>query len=235
MVSEQTLKDLVKELKHTGTLYRQKVHTIITASYKTHYRRMVPEILRILEFRSGNAIHYPVLRSLLLLKKYSDAGSRYYSENEDVPIDGVIRPSMEEFVIEKDSRGNSRVSRIKYEVCVLQALREKLRCKEIWVVGANRYRNPEEDLPTEWGKRYTDRGIRKILAKYTKLAGLTHSLSPHKLRHFLFTWLKKQGIDDALIQPYSGHESRQSLGVYSKLAITEAQEKYNQVINKFPV
>jgi len=26
----------------------------------------------------------------------------------------------------------------------------------------------------------------------------------HRLRHFLFTWLKTQGIDDALIQPYSG-------------------------------
>jgi len=33
---------------------------------------------------------------------------------------------------------------------VLQALREKLRCKEIWVVGANRYRNPEEDLPADF-------------------------------------------------------------------------------------
>ncbi|SKA24498.1 MULTISPECIES: hypothetical protein [Legionella] len=26
--------------------------------------------------------------------------------------------------------------------------------------------------------------------------------------NFLFTWLKKKGIDDALIQPYSGHENR---------------------------
>jgi hypothetical protein len=33
-------------------------------------------------------------------------------------------------------------------VAVLEALREQLRCKEIWVVGANRYRNPDEDLPT---------------------------------------------------------------------------------------
>jgi integrase/recombinase XerD len=48
------------------------------------------------------------------------------------------------------------------------------------------------------------------------------------------TWLKKQGIDDALIQPYSGHESRKSLEVYSKLAITDAQQEYNEVINKFP-
>ncbi len=51
----------------------------------------------------------------------------------------------------------------------------------------------------------------------------------------LFTWLKKQGIDDALIQPYSGHESRQSLEIYSKLSITDAQSEYERVINKFPI
>lgn len=88
---------------------------------------------------------------------------------------------------------------------------------------------------SSWKKKYTDRGIRKILAKYSEEAGLAQNLSPHKLRHFLLTWLKKQGIDDALIQPYSGHESRKSLEVYSKLAITDAQFEYNEVINKFPV
>lgn len=88
---------------------------------------------------------------------------------------------------------------------------------------------------SSWKKKYTDRGIRKILAKYSKLAGLKQNISPHKLRHFLLTWLKKKGIDDALIQPYSGHESRQSLEIYSKLAITEAQKEYNEVIGQFPI
>ncbi|MBY3621810.1 tyrosine-type recombinase/integrase [Acinetobacter sp. CUI P1] len=88
---------------------------------------------------------------------------------------------------------------------------------------------------SSWKKKYTDWGIRKILAKYSEQAGLTQNLSPHKLRHFLLTWLKKQGIDDALIQPYSGHESRKSLEVYSKLAITDAKLEYNQVNNKSPV
>jgi hypothetical protein len=32
----------------------------------------------------------------------------------------------------------------------LEALREQLRCKEIWVIGANRYRNPGEDLPADF-------------------------------------------------------------------------------------
>jgi integrase/recombinase XerD len=84
-------------------------------------------------------------------------------------------------------------------------------------------------------KKYTDRGIRKILARYADKAGIKYSISPHKMRHFLFTWLKKQGIDDALIQPYSGHESRKTLEIYSKLSIVEAQEKYNEVIKKFPI
>jgi len=72
-------------------------------------------------------------------------------------------------------------------------------------------------------------------ASYLFESSLNKSISPHKLRHFLFTWLKKQGIDDALIQPYSGHESRQSLEIYSRLSIGAAQKEYDKVIDKFPV
>lgn len=88
---------------------------------------------------------------------------------------------------------------------------------------------------SSWKRPYTDRGIRKILEQYSLEAGMEHSISPHKLRHFLFTWLKKQGIDDALIQPYSGHESRKSLEIYSKLSISDAQTEYEDVIGKFPI
>jgi len=70
---------------------------------------------------------------------------------------------------------------------------------------------------------------------YSQKAGIKHSISPHKLRHFLFTWMKKEGVDDALIQPYSGHESRQSLEIYSKLSLSEAQNVYEEKIQKFPI
>jgi hypothetical protein len=59
---------------------------------------------------------------------------------------------------------------------------------------------------SSWKKPYSDR----ILEKCSEIAGLAHTVSPHQLRHFLFTWLKKKGIDDGLIQPYSGHENRAS-------------------------
>jgi integrase/recombinase XerD len=83
--------------------------------------------------------------------------------------------------------------------------------------------------------KYTDRGVRKMLERYARAAGITRSMSPHKWRHFLFTWLKKEGIDDALIQPYSGHESRQSLEIYSKLSLADAQTSYNQAMKRFPI
>lgn len=88
---------------------------------------------------------------------------------------------------------------------------------------------------SSWKKPYSDRGIRKMLEKYSKMAGMTQTISPHKLRHFLFTWLKKQNIDDALIQPYSGHETRQSLEVYSKLSLSKAQDAYDENIKNFPI
>ena len=41
--------------------------------------------------------------------------------------------------------------------------------------------------------------------------------------------------DDALIQPYSGHASRTSLEIYSKIALGAAQDTCNGVIDLFPV
>jgi integrase/recombinase XerD len=109
--------------------------------------------------------------------------------------------------------------------------------KEVLAMHADKMRqqNAEYLFESSWKRKYTDRGIRKILAKYAKEVGMKRNISPHRLRHFLLTWLKKQGIDDSFIQPYSGHSTRQSLEVYSKLSIEEAQKKYDQVIKRFPV
>jgi TnpA family transposase len=72
---------------------------------------------------------------------------------EDIPIEGVVRSINREIIIEKDDKGRERVNRINYEISALQALRDQLRCKEIWVTGADRYRNPDEDLPTDFEER----------------------------------------------------------------------------------
>ena len=105
------------------------------------------------EFRSNNDIHRPVIEALELLKKYTDSKQRYYDQTDKVPLEGVVSSQWQELILEKDSSGQIKINRLNYELALLQALRDGLRCKEIWVVGANRYRNPEQDLPTNFDEQ----------------------------------------------------------------------------------
>ena len=148
-VGEQTLRDLVREYKATGS-YDRQVQVTMRSSYSNHYRRMVPAMLKVLEFRSNNDQHRPVIRALTLLKQYADRDQPYYDDTEDIPLEGVVPTDWRGLVQQRTKRGKVRINRINYELCVLHALREKLRCKEIWVEGGFRFRNPDLDLPLDF-------------------------------------------------------------------------------------
>lgn len=152
VVGLDTLKNLVKEYKATGPAFRRVVHTVLRASYGHHYRRMLPHLLDAVEFRSNNDAHRPVIEALTLLRRHRHSRQRYFAV-DDVPIKGVIREKWRDIVIEAGGDGKERINRINYEICVLQSLRERLQCKEIWVLDAERYRNPDEDLPSDFGAR----------------------------------------------------------------------------------
>ncbi len=141
---EQTLRDLIQEFKASGS-YEQKVQNIMRGSYSHHYRRMVPLILKTLTFSSTSTAPKPLLAALELIRKYADKNQSHYPDTEDVPLDSIVHPSWRPLV-----KQGQRVNRISYELCVLKVSREKLRCKEIYVIGANRYRNPDEDLPADF-------------------------------------------------------------------------------------
>ena len=156
MVGEQTLSDIVKESEASGPTYRYQVQSVMRASYSHHYRRMLPLILDTLAFRSNNRRHRPVIKALEWLKATRDSKQRQFPLDGQIPIDGIVPGKWEEFIREEDHKNVTRVNRIPYELCVLEALRERLRCREIWVDGAERFRNPDEDLPTDFE---TKRGI----------------------------------------------------------------------------
>ncbi len=149
VVSEETLRHVSEEYKASRT-YQQEVHLRMRSSYSHHYRRMVPLILGVLDFHSNNNVHRPLVSALALLKKYAESSVQYYPPGETVPIEGVIRSPWRPIVIGEDKYGQPRLNRINYELCVLETLRERLRCKEIWMLGADHYRNPEEDLPADF-------------------------------------------------------------------------------------
>ena len=107
--------------------------------------------------------------ALALLEKYRDRKVTVFPVSEHVPINGVVSDDWRNLVREDEQGG--AINRISYEWCVLRALREKVRCKEVWVRGAHRFRNPDEDLPQDFDIRRDD--------YYTALG------QPLKARHFV--------------------------------------------------
>lgn len=150
---EQTLRELVHEYKTKGPVYRRTVQTTLKGSYSNHYRRGLVELLDVLEFRSSNTTHRPVLDALDLVTRHKDGRVTYFPTGEHVPTHRVVAGDWADLVYRSDERGRQRVVRSTYEICVFQALRERLRCKEIWVVGADRWRSPDEDLPRDFEHR----------------------------------------------------------------------------------
>ncbi len=57
----------------------------------------------------------------------------------------MLEETQEPLVIESE-----KIKRLDYEMLVTEAIRKQLRCKNIWIDGANRYRNPDEDLPQDF-------------------------------------------------------------------------------------
>ena len=94
-------------------------------------------------------MYRPLLDAIDVIKRENENGQQHFALSE-VTVDGVIRQKWRDLVIEDAPDGGQRVNRINYEICVLQSLRERLRSKEVWVAGADRYRNPDNDLPTDF-------------------------------------------------------------------------------------
>ena len=146
----QTIDDLVQEAE-ADSAYDTRVRLVTRASYGHHYRRIAPTLLDVLHFHCNNDVHRPVMRALALLERHRDSALSAFPRDEDVPLDGVVKDAWRDLV--EDEKHPGRIHRISYEVCLLSALRDKVRCKEVWVQGAQRFRNPDEDLPQDFGLR----------------------------------------------------------------------------------
>ncbi|MEV4116235.1 Tn3 family transposase [Nonomuraea sp. NPDC049695] len=146
---EKTLKALAAEAAANEARYKARVRTVLRSSYSAHWRRMLSPLLRALELKCNNTAYRPVMDAIDLLKRYLEQPLKegaFFDPAESVPLDGVVPEQWRAAVV--DDKG--RVERIPYELCVLVSLRDALRRREIWVVGANRWRNPEDDLPADF-------------------------------------------------------------------------------------
>ncbi|CAM5269762.1 hypothetical protein [Streptomyces aurantiogriseus] len=172
VVGEKTLRELVAEAKANEKVFKAKVRTTLRSSYSSYYRQMLPPLPNTLGFRCNNTAYRPVMDAMKLLKKYADVDgrTRFYDAGDAVPMDGVVRKDWREAVV--DDKG--KLERIPYELCVLVALRDAVRRREIHVEGAARWRNPEDDLPgdLEATRAVHHAAIRQPLNPRAFIAGL---------------------------------------------------------------
>jgi hypothetical protein len=113
---------------------------------------LTPQVLDMLDFRSNNEMHRPVIQALEIIKKYARTKVRHFPIEEDIPLD-FLPPLWREAAVDDEVDGRPYVNRITYEIAALSALRVQVRCKEVWVEGADRYRNPDYDVPTDFEAR----------------------------------------------------------------------------------
>ncbi|MFD0769144.1 Tn3 family transposase [Bacillus sp. CGMCC 1.60114] len=191
IVTPSTIRDIIKDMTANNREYKEKIYIKMHSSYRGHYRRSLCDILKNLTFKSNNSSHQPIIEALQLIQEYSDSSLRFFSIGDEVPIEGVIQPKWKDIIIETDSKGIERVNRINYEIAVLQSLRTGLRCKEIWIEGAERYRNPDEDLPQDFEEHKDEyfQALKAPLDVEPFISGITQ-LMKDKLH------LLNQGFDD---------------------------------------
>jgi hypothetical protein len=150
VVGEQTLKDLVAEFKSSGPYFTQQVLAKATASYKHHYQRIFPRILRVLDFKSKAPALRPLMKAIKILSTKDQLDVKDLAK---LPIEGVIDKEDKELVYNVDDTGKKSVDECKYRVFMLRKLDKRTKTKESFVPGAKKFRDPDDDLPADFEKK----------------------------------------------------------------------------------
>ena len=228
---EEGIRGLIKALSN-GPVFKSKVKSVMRASYQGHYRRMIPIILDNLEFQSNNSSYQPILDGIRILKKYRNSKKKQFPNSEKVPIDGVVKKEWHSLVF--NAGDSASINRINYEMALLVALREKLRCKEIWIDGSLKYGNPDKDLPQDFDKNrnsyFEKLGIQPSSKRFIKelKSDMLQSLQTFNngiLNDQNVQIIQKSGKPHILLSPFDPQAPAKNLeslktGVHSKWPMT---------------
>ena len=80
--------------------------------------------------------HRSAIEALELTGRYAAGNLSHYPPGEHVPAHPELRGDWEPLITQTDKRGRPRTVRMAHEAATFRELQERLRCKEIWVVGA---------------------------------------------------------------------------------------------------
>ena len=183
----------------------------------------LPRLLRLDEVErlldAPNRLEPPNIRDAALLALFYACGLRI-SELANLPVHHV---SLEESQVRVQGKG-SKVRLIPLGRRALERLIPWLRL---------RAEGPVKDdtlFLNARGKRLNRVAVWKLIKQYARLAGITHRVTPHMLRHSFATHLLDNGADLRAVQEMLGHSDISTTQIYTHVSIdrqTKAHRKYH--------
>jgi len=153
--------------KTENSSWAESVFALMRGSWSSYYRPMLQTLLSTVEFASNNQHHRPLLKALDWISVQHGSKQRFHVKRDRIIINGVVPNKYRSAVV--DAEGY--LDRHAYELCAVLSLRERLRSREIWVTGAERFKNPDDDIPddfeTERESYYQELGLTEDAQAFT--------------------------------------------------------------------
>ncbi len=92
----------------------------------------------------------------------------------------------------------------------------------------NRKKDSQAVFLNKNGRRITDRGVRDIVKKYLRIAGIRQGVSAHTLRHSFATHLLNRGADLRSVQELLGHVNLSTTQIYTHLTTDRLKSVYDK-------
>ncbi|WP_415719808.1 tyrosine-type recombinase/integrase [Maridesulfovibrio sp.] len=73
-------------------------------------------------------------------------------------------------------------------------------------------------------KPLSDQSVRRIIKKYSEIAGVTENITPHMFRHTIATMLLENGVDIRNIQTLLGHSSLSVTEIYTHVSLSSQRD-----------